>query len=264
MTNIQPSKQWKLYLWGRDTAALRDNLVRRGVRVTDNADEADLIVPCGGDGTLFSAELRWPGRLKYPLRDTATAPLCPAHGIDTQLDALFEGRLKVTRLPKLSGRANERELFAINDIFLHNQMPVTALRYSVSIDGAMYAREVVGDAVGAATIHGSTAYYRSITHSIFRTGIGLAFSNSTELVNHLVVPEQSLIRIDILRGPAVMVADNSEETVLVERGGFAELSMSDRSTEIVGLDLFMCSECRRLRHTLRDSTRFLGGGDGGR
>ena len=123
MTNIQPTKHWKLYLWGRDTAALRDNLVRRGIRVTDNADEADLIVPCGGDGTLFSAELRWPGRLKYPLRDTATAPLCPAHGIDTQLDALFEGRLKVTTLPKLSGRANGRELFAINDIFLHNQMP---------------------------------------------------------------------------------------------------------------------------------------------
>ena len=143
-------------------------------------------------------------------------------------------------------------------------MPVTALRYSVSIDGAMYAREVVGDAVGAATIHGSTAYYRSITHSIFRTGIGLAFSNSTELVNHLVLPENSLIRIDILRGPAVMVADNSEETVLVEVGGFAELAMSDRYTDILGLDIFMCSECRRLRHTLRDSTRFIGGGEGGR
>ena len=56
-----------------------------------------------------------------------------------------------------------------------------------------------------------------------------------------------------------------EETVLVEVGGFAELSMSDKFTDILGLDLFMCSECRRLRHTLRDSTRFIGGsGEGGR
>ncbi len=261
--NVQPGKDWKFFLFGQHTEALRDNLKRRGVRLTDDPDKADLIIPCGGDGTLFTAELRWPGRLKYPVRDSATAPLCPKHGLDTQLDAFFAGRLETTRLPKLVGRANGRELFAINDIFLHNQMPVTALRYSVSIDGAMYAREVVGDAVGAATIHGSTAYYRSITHSIFRTGIGLAFSNSTELVNHLVLPENSLIRIDILRGPAVMVADNSEETVLVEPGGFAELAMSDRYTDILGLDIFMCSECRRLRHTLRDSTRFLGGGNGG-
>ena len=58
MTTFQPTKNWKLYLWGRDTAALRDNLVRRGANVTGNADEADLIIPCGGDGTLFTAEVR--------------------------------------------------------------------------------------------------------------------------------------------------------------------------------------------------------------
>ena len=57
---IQPGKDWKFFLFGQHTEALRDNLKRRGVRLTDSPDEADLIIPCGGDGTLFTAELRWP------------------------------------------------------------------------------------------------------------------------------------------------------------------------------------------------------------
>lgn len=250
----------KIFLFGRNLALLRDNLIRRGATLADDPACADLIIPYGGDGTFFLAEEKWPERLKFPIRDTATAPLCPLHGIDAQLDMLFSGSLLRTDLPKLRGAARGRELFAINDVFIHNQTSTSALRYGVAIDGETYAREIVGDAAGVATPHGSTAYYRSITHSIFRTGIGLAFSNSTELVNHLVLPESSVIRITILRGPARMVCDSSKEFIPMDKDDVAEISLSDRRTPALGLDLFMCAECRRLRHVLRDSSRFLGGG----
>ena len=51
--------------------------------------------------------------------------------------------------------------------------------------------------------------YQSITHSIFRVGIGLAFSNSTEEVSHLVLSESSVIEIEVVRGPGILIADNS-------------------------------------------------------
>ena len=62
---IQPGKDWKFFLFGQHIEALRDDLKRRDVRLTDVPDEADLIIPCGGDGTLFTAELRssWPIRV---------------------------------------------------------------------------------------------------------------------------------------------------------------------------------------------------------
>lgn len=249
----------KIYPWGRNITLLKDELKRRGFTVTSNAEEADLIMPYGGDGTFFSAELKWPGKLKFPMRDTFTAPVCPDHGINMQLNMLQEGTLHYVELPKLCGGANGMECHGINDVFLHNHFPASALRYSVIIDGEMYAREIVGDAVGAATPHGSTAYYRSITHNTFRTGIGLAFSNSTELVDHLVLKETSRVQIHILRGPADMLADNSPDLIHLEEGESAEIYLSELKTPVLGLDLFMCSECRRLRHTLRNTSQFFGG-----
>ena len=97
------------------------------------------------------------------------------------------------------------------------------------------------------------SYYRSITHSIFRTGIGLAFSNSTELVNHLVLPENSRIHITILRGPSEMVADNSLETVQLDEGDEVTIQMSGECTPVLGLDIFMCPVCRKMRHDLRNT-----------
>ena len=104
-------------------------------------------------------------------------------------------------------------------------------------------------------MHGSTAYYRSITHSIFRTGIGLAFNNSTELVNHLVLPEKSLITVEILRGPGELVADNIPESIPLNEGDSASIFLSAETTPVLGLDCFMCPECRFIRHRLRNSSR---------
>ena len=44
---IQPGKDWKFFLFGQHTEALRDNLKRRGALLTDDPNGADLILPCG-------------------------------------------------------------------------------------------------------------------------------------------------------------------------------------------------------------------------
>lgn len=245
----------KLFLTGRNLDDLRNALAAVGMDrcITDRPGDADIIITHGGDGAMLGAERDYPDCLKFPIRDAATAPLCPAHTLFKQLDLLKNGLLKKTFLPKICGSFNGQCLKAINDVFIHNRDYVSAMRYNVWIDDELYGKEIVGDGVGLSTVHGATAYYRSITHSIFRTGIGLAFSNSTELVNHLVLPESSVVRVQILRGPCEMVADNAPDKIELNEGDEVILRLCDESTPVLGLDIFMCPECRTLRHSLRCS-----------
>ena len=209
----------------------------------------DLIIVHGGDGALLGAEREFPGIPKFPVRDIRTAPLCPEHSSYEKIFGLLrKNKLAKSEIMKLSASSGSFRVKAINDIFIHNLNPVSAIRYKVFIDGKAYGEEIVGDGVGVSTVHGSTAYYRSITHSIFWVGIGLAFSNSTELINHLVLPEETSIKITLTRGPAVLVADNSPDTLEMKAGNSVTIRKIQKKATTYGLDIFMCHKCRKLRH----------------
>ena len=238
----------KLYLTGPHTRGLRPRLEKAGFAFSSSADEADLIFVCGGDGAMLTAAADYPDRLIFAMRDEETAPLCPRHSVEAQLSMLLSGRAKRTDLPRLAGEANGKMLYGINDIFIHNKINVAAMRYDVMIDSELYGREIVGDGVGVSTVHGSTAYYRSITHSVFRVGIGLAFSNSTESVDHMVLDSGSRIGIEVVRGPAVLAADNDPRELPVAEGESVTLSMSSDAAFVWDLADFMCHHCRLLRH----------------
>ena len=241
----------KISVFGKKCPQLKEMLQKENITIYP-PEEADMIIVYGGDGSLLGAERLYPGVLKYPIRDSETAPLCPLHSLEKQFPLFLENKLERATLPKLMATIDGGEkLYAINDIFLHNRIRTSALRYKVWIDGVLYAREIVGDGLGVATVHGATAYYRSITRSVFRVGIGLAFSNSTELVNHLVLPETSVINIKIIRGPGELTVDNAPDMPLVKDGAECEIRMSDLKAEMAGLNFFMCPECRRLRHQMR-------------
>ena len=242
----------KIKLIGKNLDDVRPLLTQYGMEEVDSGFE--LVVAHGGDGTLFIAEHDYPGIPKFPLRDSGTAPVCRRHSQAEQIADFAAGKLHITRLPKLAAEAgNGARIMGINDIFVHNLERVSALRYNVFIDGGLYAREIVGDGVGMATVHGSTAYYKSITHSIFRVGIGLAFSNSTEEVNHLVLDEKSVVEIEIVRGPAMVVADNSAERLYLSAGDRVKIALSDEYATVYALENFMCWECRKLRHSVKYS-----------
>ncbi|MFA6292524.1 MAG: hypothetical protein WC637_12115 [Victivallales bacterium] len=209
----------------------------------------DLIIVHGGDGALLGAERAFPGIPKFPVRDIRTAPLCPEHASYEKIFGLLrKNKLVKSEIMKLAASSGAFRVKAINDIFMHNLNPVSAIRYKVFIDEKAYGEEIVGDGVGVSTVHGSTAYYRSITHSIFRVGIGLAFSNSTELINHLVLPEETSIKITLTRGPAVLVADNSPDTLEMKAGNSVTIRKIQEKAIAYGLDIFMCHKCRKLRH----------------
>ena len=79
-------------------------------------------------------------------------------------------------------------------------------------------------------------------------GLGLAFSNSTEEVNHLVIPADASVRIGIVRGPGLIIADNDRHTITVPAGSEVLLRQSSEIARIYGLQEFMCQKCRLLRH----------------
>ena len=239
----------KLQLTGRNTDRIGAVLNAFDcVEITD--DSPELIVVHGGDGALLGAEREFPGIPKLPFRTSASVPLCPVHSSFADLfQCYLDGVLAKTELMKLAGAApGARQLVGINDVFIHNLDRVGAIRYRVWIDGHPYGHEIIGDGVGVATVHGSTAYYRSITHSIFKIGIGLAFSNSTEVTNHLVLPDDTEIMVEITRGPAVMVADNSPEACTLAEGDRVKITKIPETAVVYGLNEFMCDACRRLRH----------------
>ncbi|OGV52063.1 MAG: hypothetical protein A2X49_06750 [Lentisphaerae bacterium GWF2_52_8] len=236
----------KVALTGKHLEDIKPFLQKHGFSICEK--DPELLITHGGDGTLLGAERLFPGLPKLPLRDVRTAPLCPNHHTESILELLNEGKLPLSRIAKLEGVCGSRKISGINDVFIHNAKRVSAVRYRVWIDDELYAKEVVGDGVGVATILGSTAYYRSITHGIFRVGIGLAFSNSTEVTNHLVLPETSVIKFRIIRGPSIMVADNAaEDAIALEEGDMASVSVSSSYALVYGIDAFMCPECRQLR-----------------
>lgn len=236
----------KVMLTGRYLEDIIPLVKKEGFDIVES--DPEVMITHGGDGTLLGAESKYPGLPKFPMRDRQTAPLCEKHSYEFQLKQFKEAKLAKKELIKIAGFSGNHFIEGINDIFIHNIDRVGALRYRVWIDNELYAHEVVGDGVGVSTVHGSTAYYRSITHSTFRVGIGLAFSNSTKVTDHLVIPEDSKVRIKIVRGPGIMVADNKATSVKIDEGGEITIRKIEKKAVVYGLEMFMCPECRKLRH----------------
>jgi NAD+ kinase len=118
---------------------------------------------------------------------------------------------------------------------VHNSVPTSGVRYRVWIDGKEFGAEIVGDGVVVATPFGSTGYYRSITRGIFRVGLGVAFNNTTEQVDHMVLAEEAEIRVLVTRGPAVAAADNCLKTIPLEDGDEVLIRRHEGQAVVLGL-----------------------------
>ena len=213
-----------------------------------DGENPDVVVSYGGDGSLLGAERAFPGVPKCPLRDWRNNPKCPVHDERHVLTALVEGTLSETRICTLEGVTDDgRTVAGINDVCVGKQNITSAVRFRLWFNNKLHKNQIVGDGLVIATPFGSTGYYRNITRSSFHLGLGVAFNNSSVPLDHLVVPESTSIRIEILRGPAVLLADNSPDRVELEKGQFVTIRTRPEQTHILGLDIFRCPDCYRLR-----------------
>lgn len=193
----------------------------------------DFVISHGGDGTLMKAEHKFPGIPKILLCDSKICKKCSPYSNEEILQRIKNGEYSIEESWKLEAEANGKKVMGMNDIIVHNRDARHAIRYRLWNNNQEIGKEIIGDGVVIATPFGSTAYYRSITDSFFEVGIGIAFNNSTEQSDHIIVKEDSVIKIKITRGPALVYADNQEEFIELEKDDEVTIKRSNQIVKIV-------------------------------
>lgn len=235
-------------LCGRNLDHIKPLLAAYDIELVD--EDPDVVISYGGDGALLGAERKWPGIVKCPIRDSGTNPKCSHHAEENIVQLLAEGKLAkscVEKLDAVKDGDHDSLIRGLNDIVVNKQIISSGVRYRLQLDGKPYAHNIVGDGLIVSTPFGSTGYYRSITHSLFHLGIGIAFNNSTEPLDHLVVKDTTEINVEIIRGPAVLIADNDPHSIPLAKGNCVTIRRSGKSACVLGLEQFRCDECARYR-----------------
>jgi NAD+ kinase len=192
-------------------------------------EPGDVIVCFGGDGTLLAAELRWPNVPKVPIRNSRRGIRCIAQSPVDVITLLANEKLVRTEHMKIECQVNYADpekginhLLAVNEFAVHMGRVNSAVRFKIWFDGNAHGeasdREIIGDGLVISTPFGSTAYFNEVTRGIFLSGIGVAFMNTHEKTNHVILPEESSVRTEITRGPATLAYDNAAEYIELVEG----------------------------------------------
>ncbi len=226
----------KVAVFGKNKEEIIPILITRGLSVVEGDTVPDFVASYGGDGTLMRAETAFPGVPKIALRDSQICKKCSSLPNEVVLDRVLLGEYKIEEMFKLSAQIKGEEITGFNDIVVHNKDPRHAIRYKILVDDKLIHHEIIGDGIVVATPFGSTGYYRSITDSFFETGIGLAFNNSTEQADHMILEEGSRIELSLTRGPAIVYADNHEKMFDMEEGDTVLIEKSKEKAKIVRVE----------------------------
>lgn len=183
-----------------------------------NDEKPDFVISYGGDGTLLKSEHKYPGIPKLFLRNSLIGNLGFSESNEIVLERFFSDSFTIKKYFKIEAEIKDKKIIAVNEFSLKNKNPRHSIRFDVYINDKKILNHIIGDGLMASTPIGSTGYYRSITRSTFELGIGIAFNNTTEQYNHMVLRENSVIKVVILRGPAFCYVDNHDEEIVIEEG----------------------------------------------
>ncbi len=167
----------------------------------------DIVISLGGDGTFLYSERKFPGVPKLLVRDSDICQKCDDLKFDEMLMKISLKEYEIIKHIKLEARYRGRSYTAVNDFVIRNRMPVHAIRFEVTVNRKRM-NPLIGDGIVVATPFGSSGYYGSISRKTFRKGIGIAFNNTTTPVRHLVLDENAVVRIRLLRHNAYFGTDN--------------------------------------------------------
>ena len=221
----------KLLLYGTHISEIKHLVEKAGFEIVTKNPE--IVASYGGDGTFMKAEKDFPGIPKLALKKSKICKKCHDLPLEETLRKVAEGEYGVEEEIKIESVCKGKRIIGLNEIIVHNSDPRRAIRYEIFVNDRKIGDEIIGDGVVISTPYGSTGYYRSITDGMFEVGIGLAFNNSTEQSDHMVLKEDSEIRVKIVRGPAVAYADNDEVEISLNDGDEIVIKKSKEVAKII-------------------------------
>jgi len=223
----------KVILFGHSLEEISPLIKKYGFVISSKKQDTDFVICYGGDGTLMLAEEKYPSLPKILLKGSRICKKCENVSNAEILSKVKSNKFKIIKIWKLEAKFENKKILGLNDIVVHNGDARHAIRYELFIDDVLVRDEIIGDGVVISTPFGSTGYYRSITKSYFEEGIGLAFNNSTEAIDHLVLNEKRKIKILIKRGPAIVYADNQSQNFILDENHFVEITKSKNYAKVV-------------------------------
>ncbi|MBI2600639.1 hypothetical protein HYW42_01685 [Candidatus Daviesbacteria bacterium] len=234
----------KASLFGKRSDELTPLLEPLGFNLTDSNPE--VIITYGGDGTLLSAESRYPQIPKLAIRDNSICVKCTPHKDVELFRKLKDGHLKLTEFAKLEASFEQTTLTAVNDFVIRNQLPIHAIRFLISKNGEQVTDKlIIGDGAVVATEFGASGYYKSITHQTFSNGFyGVALNNTTEKLKPILFKQKDLVKIKLLRGPATLSFDNNPDIYTLENNTEVSFKSSDKIMRLFQSDTLRCPNCR--------------------
>ncbi|NMA43344.1 MAG: hypothetical protein GX946_08165 [Oligosphaeraceae bacterium] len=247
MDELFSGKTLRVLLYGRNLEDLLPLLQDFPAEIVQ--ENPELVITHGGDGSLLGAERLYPGVPKCPMRDRRQNPKCALHSEINTLEKLFRGELQKSYPSKVAAYLDSGtpRLLGLNDLVLSRGLLSSAIRYRIWVDGQLFCPQVVSDSLVLSSPFGSTGYFQSITHGNFRVGLGLAFNNAMDGLDFCVLPEDAVVKVQLLRGPAHLLADNNPQVCeLVENDCFSARLIKSQ-TLFYGMDVFRCQECYQLR-----------------
>lgn len=221
----------KVTVVGRQRDEILTLANRLGFIIVEN--NPDYCISYGGDGTIMRSEAEYPEVPKIILKNSQICKLCSSLSNEEVLKKVVNREYEIAEYMKIKVSSKGISKEALNDVTIHNADPRHAIRYKFIVNSKELSHEIIGDGIVASTPLGSTGYYRSITDSFFELGIGLAFNNSTEQSDHMVLNEESKIDIEITRGPANIYADNQVDFIELSEGDKVRIEKSDKSAKIL-------------------------------
>lgn len=233
----------RVLLYGKNAKNLTRLLTAHGIEVVGSRPDA--VLSYGGDGTLLTAERKYPGIPKLALRDSAVCAKCAHHTDEIMIQAFSQNKLPVQLFAKLTAVIDNTCVSALNDIVIRNALPMHAIRFYLLHNGACIPNAlVIGDGIVAATPFGSTGYFKSVTRSSFAHGFAAGFNNSVSDYPPIPFQQGDTITVEIIRGPAALSFDNAPKVYKIADKCSVTLGAGPQKAQIFTLDTLRCPKCQ--------------------
>lgn len=229
----------KALLYGRFSKNIEKLVKKFGIELVSSNPE--VVICYGGDGTLLSTERQFPNIPKLPIRNSLAYKKCKDHEDEVILKRFLEKKYKLKEYKKLVTTILYKNFYALNDFVIRNSDTIHSIRFKTSKTGD---KLLIGDGVVISTTLGSTAYFKSITRKSFDKGFGIAFNNTIEKVNPLILRENDKVIVSLKRGKALLTFDNNPDIFNIDEGSELVFSLSDQTAQIYDTGALRCKKCQ--------------------